>query len=56
VDSLPLAERLDRAAGEGRRVPVLLEFDWTPPAKSGCTPRTRRDGEGLPAAGLEWRG
>ena len=25
VDGLPLAERLDRAAGEGRRLPVLLE-------------------------------
>ena len=25
VGSLPLAERLDRAAGEGRRLPVLLE-------------------------------
>src|SRR5262245_60173796 len=25
IDGLPLAERLDRAAGEGRKVPVLLE-------------------------------
>jgi pyridoxal phosphate enzyme (YggS family) len=39
VDSLPLAQKLDHAAGEGRRVPVLLEVRLDPaPKKSGCDP------------------
>ncbi len=39
LDSLPLAEKLDHAAGEGRRLPVLIEvrLDATA-AKSGCDP------------------
>jgi pyridoxal phosphate enzyme (YggS family) len=49
VDSLPLAERLDRAAGEGRRLPVLLEVRLdTGGAKSGCAPEdAQRLAEGL---------
>jgi len=59
VDSLPLAERLDRAAGEGRRLPVLLEVRLDPSgAKSGCTPEELpRLAEGLLLLPhLEWRG
>src|SRR5688572_14186256 len=38
LDSLPLAEKLDRAVGEGRRLPVLIEVRLDPAAtKSGCT-------------------
>jgi pyridoxal phosphate enzyme (YggS family) len=37
VDSLPLAEKLDHAAGEGRHLPVLIEVRLDPaPKKSGC--------------------
>ena len=39
VDSLPLAEKLDHAAGEGRRLPVLIEVRLDlAAAKSGCDP------------------
>jgi hypothetical protein len=39
VDSLPLAEKLDHAAGEGRRLPVLIEVRMdAAAAKSGCEP------------------
>jgi pyridoxal phosphate enzyme (YggS family) len=39
LDTLPLAEKLDRALGEGRRLPVLLEVRLDPSAaKSGCDP------------------
>ena len=39
VDNLPLAEKLDHAAGEGRRLPVLIEVRLDPaPKKSGCEP------------------
>lgn len=39
LDSLPLAEKLDHAAGEGRRLPVLIEVRLDPAAtKSGCDP------------------
>ncbi|MGH9559901.1 MAG: YggS family pyridoxal phosphate-dependent enzyme [Terracidiphilus sp.] len=39
VDSLPLAEKLDHAVGEGRRLPVLIEVRLDPAAaKSGCDP------------------
>src|SRR5579862_6680509 len=39
LDTLPLAEKLDRAAGEGRRLPVLIEVRLDQaPAKSGCAP------------------
>jgi len=39
VDNLPLAEKLDHAAGEGRRLPVLIEVRLdTAPKKSGCEP------------------
>jgi PLP dependent protein len=39
LDSLPLAEKLERAAGEGRRLPVLLEVRLDRVvAKSGCEP------------------
>jgi hypothetical protein len=59
VDGLPLAERLDRAAGEGRRLPVLLEVRMdTVGAKSGCPPEeVPRLAEGLLLLPrLEWRG
>jgi len=59
VDGLPLAERLDRAAGEGRRLPVLLEVRLDPAgAKSGCPPEdVARVAEGLLLLPrLEWRG
>ena len=59
VDSLPLAERLDLAAGEGRRLPVLLEVRLdTAGAKSGCAPEDApRLAEGLLLLPrLEWRG
>lgn len=39
LDSLPLAEKLDHAVGEERRLPVLVEVRLDPKAtKSGCTP------------------
>jgi hypothetical protein len=39
VDNLPLAEKLDHAAGDGRRLPVLVEVRLDPaPKKSGCEP------------------
>ena len=39
VDSLPLAEKLNTAAGEGRRVPILIEVRLDPKVtKSGCDP------------------
>ena len=39
LDSLPLAEKLDRAAGSERRLPVLIEVRLDPTAsKSGCDP------------------
>jgi len=39
VDSLPLAEKLNTAAGEGRRLPILIEVRLDPTvAKSGCDP------------------
>lgn len=59
VDGLPLAERLDRAAGEGRRLPVLLEVRLDPVgAKTGCAPEdVARVAEGLLLLPhLEWRG
>jgi pyridoxal phosphate enzyme (YggS family) len=59
VESLPLAERLDRAAGEGRRLPVLLEVLLDPAgSKSGCPPEEApRVAEGLLLLPrLEWRG
>jgi PLP dependent protein len=59
VDGLPVAERLDRAAGEGRRLPVLLEVRLdTVGAKSGCAPEeAARVAEGLLLLPhLEWRG
>jgi PLP dependent protein len=59
VDSLPLAERLDRATGEGRRLPVLLEIRLdTAGSKSGCAPEDApRLAEGLLLLPrLEWRG
>jgi pyridoxal phosphate enzyme (YggS family) len=59
VDSLPLAERLDRSVGEGGRVPVLLEvrLDMVG-AKSGCLPEdVSRLADGLlELPRLEWRG
>jgi len=59
LDSLPLAERLDRAAGDGRRMPVLLEvrLDLSG-SKSGCDPEELpRLAEGmLLLPHLEWRG
>ena len=40
LDSLPLAEKLERAAGDGRRLPVLIEVRLDPAAKkTGCDPR-----------------
>jgi pyridoxal phosphate enzyme (YggS family) len=59
LDSLPLAERLDHAAGEGRRLPVLLEVRLDPSgSKSGCDPEELpRLAEGLLLLPhLEWRG
>jgi len=39
VDSLPLAEKLNTAAGEGRRLPILIEVRLDPNvSKSGCDP------------------
>jgi pyridoxal phosphate enzyme (YggS family) len=39
VDSLPLAEKLHAAAGEGRRLPVLIEVRLDPTVtKAGCDP------------------
>ena len=39
LDSLPLAEKLNKAAGEGRRLPVLLEVRLDPTTtKTGCDP------------------
>jgi pyridoxal phosphate enzyme (YggS family) len=59
VDGLPLAERLDRAAGDGRRLPVLLEVRLDPGGtKAGCPPEeVLRMAEGLLLLPrLEWRG
>jgi PLP dependent protein len=39
LDSLPLAEKLNEIAGEGRRLPVLIEVRLDPTAtKLGCDP------------------
>jgi hypothetical protein len=39
LDSLPLAEKLSQAAGEGRRLPVLIEVRLDPAVtKTGCEP------------------
>jgi len=39
VDSLPLAEKLNLASGEGRRLPVLIEVRLDPAVtKTGCDP------------------
>jgi pyridoxal phosphate enzyme (YggS family) len=39
LDSLPLAEKLNKAAGEGRRLPVLIEVRLDPTVtKTGCDP------------------
>jgi pyridoxal phosphate enzyme (YggS family) len=39
LDSLPLAEKLNEIAGEGRRLPVLIEVRLDPTAtKLGCAP------------------
>jgi len=39
LDSLPLAERLNRAVEEGRRLPVLIEVRLDPSTtKNGCSP------------------
>jgi PLP dependent protein len=39
LDSLPLAEKLNHAAGEGRRLPVLIEVRLDPAVtKTGCDP------------------
>jgi PLP dependent protein len=39
LDSLPLAEKLERGAGDGRRLPVLIEVRLDPAAKkAGCAP------------------
>jgi PLP dependent protein len=39
LDSLPLAEKLERGAGDGRRLPVLIEVRLDPAAKkAGCEP------------------
>jgi len=39
LDSLPLAEKLERGAGDGRRLPVLIEVRLDPAAKkAGCDP------------------
>ncbi len=59
LDSLPLAQRLDAAAGDGRRIPVLLEIRLDPRStKAGCEPaEAARMAEGLLLLPhLEWRG
>jgi pyridoxal phosphate enzyme (YggS family) len=39
LDTLPLAEKLERSAGDARKLPVLLEVRLDPAAKkSGCDP------------------
>ena len=40
LDSLPLAEKLEHAAGDGRHLPVLIEVRLDPAAqtKTGCSP------------------
>jgi len=39
LDTLPLAEKLDLSAGEGRRLPVLIEVRLDPGVtKTGCAP------------------
>jgi pyridoxal phosphate enzyme (YggS family) len=39
LDSLPLAEKLSQAAGNGRRIPVLIEVRLDPAVtKTGCDP------------------
>jgi pyridoxal phosphate enzyme (YggS family) len=39
LDSLPLAEKLNKAAGDGRRLPVLIEVRMDPTTtKTGCDP------------------
>lgn len=39
LDSLPLAEKLERGAGDGRQLPVLIEVRLDPAAKkAGCEP------------------
>jgi PLP dependent protein len=39
LDTLPLAEKLNQAAGEGRRLPVLIEVRLDPGVtKTGCNP------------------
>jgi pyridoxal phosphate enzyme (YggS family) len=39
LDSLPLAEKLEHGAGDGRRLPVLIEVRLDPAAKkAGCDP------------------
>ncbi len=39
LDSLPLAEKLERGAGDGRHLPVLIEVRLDPAAKkAGCAP------------------
>jgi PLP dependent protein len=49
LDSLPLAEKLSHAAGEGRRLPVLIEVRLDPTVtKTGCDPpELSRLAEGL---------
>ena len=59
IDTLSLAERLDRAAGDGRRLPVLLEVRLDViGAKSGCLPEdVPRLADGLmQLPHLEWKG
>jgi pyridoxal phosphate enzyme (YggS family) len=59
LDTLPLAQRLDGAAGDGRRIPVLLEIRLDPRStKAGCEPaEVPRVAEGLLLLPhLEWRG
>jgi pyridoxal phosphate enzyme (YggS family) len=59
IDTLSLAERLDRAVGEGRRLPVLLEVRLDViGAKSGCLPEdVPRLADGLmQLPHLEWKG
>lgn len=39
IDTLPLAEKLERGAADGRRLPVLIEVRLDPTAKkAGCDP------------------
>ena len=49
LDSLPLAEKLNHAAGDGRKMPVLIEVRMDEaPKKSGCDPdEARRLAEGI---------